>query len=250
MRIFALRILKSWEYELVRFPSEYKIFNISFLSPRMLSSQISRKGFHFLKRVRPFFIFPRAFPSIHFILLSKKQIKNDQTIDTTFNVKRIFVYMLLRLHFRGFRTELRSRIHKKKPTKKSKSNLVARKKNQSKKLRFPQPWDRSQAFAPVSLILLLEFLTTPQDKSGRASGNSIEFSASFQSCTCPVQRIQKRKRAREASRVPQTGNSPHFHARIFVEIQTTVERNDFPRKPAETRTKLNVPRTITRAGSP
>lgn len=50
MRIFALRILKSWEYELVRFPSEYKIFNISFLSPRMLSSQISRKGFHFLKR--------------------------------------------------------------------------------------------------------------------------------------------------------------------------------------------------------
>lgn len=41
-----------------------------------------------------------------------------------------------------------------------------------------------------ALLLLLEFLTTPQDKSGRACGNSIEFSASFQSCTCPVQRIE------------------------------------------------------------
>lgn len=114
-------------------------------------------------------------------------------IDATFNVKRIFVHMLLRLHFRGFRTELRTRSRTHKPTKKSKSNLVARKKNQSKNLRFPQPWDRTHRHLRQylhALLLLLEFLTTPQDKSGRASGNSIEFSASFQLCTCPVQRIE------------------------------------------------------------
>lgn len=85
-------------------------------------------------------------------------------------------------------------IKRKPTTKKSKSNLVARKKNQSKKLRFPEPWDRSHRHLRQYLLharlLLLEFLTTPQDKSGRACGNSIEFSASFQSCTCPVQRIE------------------------------------------------------------
>lgn len=143
MRIFAPRILKSWEYELARVPPlNTKFLTFSFLSPRVLSSQISRGRFYFLKKkTRPFFIFL----PLHFIFLSKKQIKNNQMIDTTLNEYSytcFFGYI--------FEVSEQSYEHGPGPVKRNRrkksrrSKLVARKKNQSKNLRFPpQPWDRS-----------------------------------------------------------------------------------------------------------
>lgn len=144
-----------WEYSLCEYwslgntNSWDSLLNTKFLTFRFYRHECYRVKFHerdsIFSKDSAFLHFPTRFSILFCFRRNKlKMIKRyNVQIDTTFNVKRIFVYMLLRLHFRGFRTKLRSRIHKKKPTKKSKSNLVARKKNQSKKLRFPQPWDRS-----------------------------------------------------------------------------------------------------------